>query len=167
MSDSSSTTSSSTDSDSENERRRRRKKRKRKKKKKQRKKERKRRKKKEKKQSRKRYREDDEKMEIQKKKRKEQNANPSSINHDTQSLPSSPPKQKKKVMVPMTKQEYDKVQSVIRRVYDDDTGRIRLVKGTGKIIEEIVTQSRHYDINKASTRGDGESYMRNLIARRR
>ena len=32
-------------------------------------------------------------------------------------------------MKPMTKAEYDQKQSVVRRVYDEDTGRTRLVKG--------------------------------------
>lgn len=30
-------------------------------------------------------------------------------------------------MVPMTKEEYEKQQSIIRRVYDPDTGRNRFV----------------------------------------
>ena len=32
-------------------------------------------------------------------------------------------------MKPMTKAEYDQKQSVVRRVFDEDTGRTRLVKG--------------------------------------
>ena len=67
-------------------------------------------------------------------------------------------------MVPMTKEEYDKMQSVVRRVYDPDTGRVRLVKGSGEIIEEIVTRNRHADINRASTQGDGATYMQNLLS---
>ena len=35
----------------------------------------------------------------------------------------------KKSMKPMTKAEYDQKQSVVRRVFDEDTGRTRLVKG--------------------------------------
>ena len=35
----------------------------------------------------------------------------------------------KKAMAPMSKAEYDEKQSVVRRVYDEDTGRMRLVKG--------------------------------------
>ena len=37
--------------------------------------------------------------------------------------------EKKSSMKPMTKAEYDQKQSVVRRVYDEDTGRTRLVKG--------------------------------------
>jgi hypothetical protein len=33
-------------------------------------------------------------------------------------------------------------------VYDDDTGRIRLVKGTGEILEDCVSRHRQYLINK-------------------
>ena len=73
-------------------------------------------------------------------------------------------KPSKKGMVPMTKEEYDKMQSVVRRVYDPDTGRMRLVKGSGEIIEEIVTRNRHADINRASTQGDGATYMQNLLS---
>ena len=39
-------------------------------------------------------------------------------------------------------------QNVIRKVYDPDTGRHRLVKGSGEILEEIVSYSRHKDINR-------------------
>ena len=37
--------------------------------------------------------------------------------------------EEKKSRAPMTKAEYDQRQSVVRRVYDEDTGRTRLVKG--------------------------------------
>ena len=40
------------------------------------------------------------------------------------------------------------LQNVIRKVYDPDTGRHRLVKGSGEIIEEIVSHSRHKDVNR-------------------
>ena len=36
-----------------------------------------------------------------------------------------------KWMAPMTKEEWEKQQSVIRKVYDPDMGRHRLVKGNG------------------------------------
>ena len=35
----------------------------------------------------------------------------------------------KKSFTPMTKEQYDEKQSVIRKVFDEDTGRMRLVKG--------------------------------------
>ena len=35
----------------------------------------------------------------------------------------------KKSFTPMTKEQYDEKQSVVRKVFDEDTGRMRLVKG--------------------------------------
>jgi len=65
-------------------------------------------------------------------------------------------------MKPMTKAEYDQKQSVVRRVFDEDTGRTRLVKGDGEIIEEIVSSSRQKEINKAATQADAASFQSNL-----
>uniref|UniRef100_A0A7M4FLP9 ADP-ribosylation factor-like protein 6-interacting protein 4 n=1 Tax=Crocodylus porosus TaxID=8502 RepID=A0A7M4FLP9_CROPO len=58
-------------------------------------------------------------------------------------------------MKPMTKEEWDARQSVIRKVVDPETGRTRLIKGDGEVLEEIVTKERHKEINKQATRGDG------------
>merc|ERR1712047_111552 len=63
---------------------------------------------------------------------------------------------------PMTKEEYDKKQSVVKRVFDEDTGRMRLVKGDGEIIEEIVSASRQKEINKLATQSDGQSFQSSL-----
>ena len=63
---------------------------------------------------------------------------------------------------PMTKEEYDKKQSVVKRVFDEDTGRMRLVKGDGEIIEEIVSASRQKEINKLATQSDGQSFQASL-----
>lgn len=46
-------------------------------------------------------------------------------------------------MKPMTKEEWDARQSVIRKVVDPETGRTRLIKGDGEVLEEIVTKERH------------------------
>ncbi|XP_034954988.2 ADP-ribosylation factor-like protein 6-interacting protein 4 [Zootoca vivipara] len=62
-------------------------------------------------------------------------------------------------MKPMTKEEWDARQSVIRRVVDPETGRTRLIKGDGEVLEEIVTKERHKEINKHATRGDGLSFQ--------
>ncbi|KAG1681849.1 ADP-ribosylation factor-like protein 6-interacting protein 4 [Nymphon striatum] len=72
---------------------------------------------------------------------------------------SCPPPKKSKTMIPMTKEEWEKQQSVVRRVYDPDTGRNRLVKGDGEIIEEIVSYSRHKEINHQATKGDGAAFQ--------
>ena len=37
---------------------------------------------------------------------------------------------------------------MIFREYDEDTGRVRLVKGTGEILEECVSRERQQAINK-------------------
>lgn len=63
---------------------------------------------------------------------------------------------------PMTKEEWDLRQSEVRRVYDPETGRNRLVKGDGEIIEEIVSKDRHKEINKQSTEGDGLWYAKKM-----
>jgi len=63
---------------------------------------------------------------------------------------------------PMTKEMWEKQQSVVRRVYDEDTGRTRLVRGDGEIMEEIVSEARHKEINRTATAGDGASFQANL-----
>ncbi|XP_067942218.1 ADP-ribosylation factor-like protein 6-interacting protein 4 [Watersipora subatra] len=61
---------------------------------------------------------------------------------------------------PITKEMWEKQQETVRRVYDPDTGRNRLVKGSGEIIEEIVSKEKQRQINKMATLGDGISYSR-------
>lgn len=65
-------------------------------------------------------------------------------------------------MVPMSSEQYEAQQSVVREVYDPETGRIRLVRGTGEIIERIVSRDQHLSINKMATAGDGASFMRGV-----
>ncbi|ESP04132.1 hypothetical protein LOTGIDRAFT_136778, partial [Lottia gigantea] len=60
---------------------------------------------------------------------------------------------------PMTKEEWEKQQSIVRKVYDPETGRHRLIKGDGEVIEEIVSKERHKEINKTATKGDGLYYQ--------
>ncbi|XP_025872898.1 ADP-ribosylation factor-like protein 6-interacting protein 4 isoform X2 [Vulpes vulpes] len=62
-------------------------------------------------------------------------------------------------MKPMTKEEWDARQSIIRKVVDPETGRTRLIKGDGEVLEEIVTKERHREINKQATRGDGLAFQ--------
>jgi hypothetical protein len=73
------------------------------------------------------------------------------------SMPSDVSRQR--ILAPMTKAEWEKQQSVIRRVHDPKTGRDRLIKGDGEILEEIVTKDRHKEINKRATLGDGLYYQ--------
>lgn len=69
---------------------------------------------------------------------------------------------KRKTLAPMTKEEWEKQQSIVRRVYDESTGRSRLIKGSGEVIEEIVSKERHKMINQQATRGDGEYFQSQL-----
>lgn len=65
----------------------------------------------------------------------------------------------KRVMVPMTKEQWEKERQKIRHVFDPETGRNRLVRGNGEILEEIVSKKRHEEINKQATSGDGLFYQ--------
>lgn len=64
---------------------------------------------------------------------------------------------------PETREEYEKRQSIIRRVVDPETGRTRLIKGDGEILEEIVSKDRHQEINKLATQTDGQVYQNRTI----
>jgi Nuclear RNA-splicing-associated protein len=75
-----------------------------------------------------------------------------------------PAKQQKMTAIGREKAEqYDAEQSKIREVYDEESGRYRLVRGSGEIIERIVSQADHARINQAATKGDGASYARNIF----
>jgi Nuclear RNA-splicing-associated protein len=66
-------------------------------------------------------------------------------------------------MVPMSREQYEAEQSQVREVYDPETGRMRLVRGSGEIIERIVSKVAHQHINRQATRGDGESFFSRSI----
>lgn len=70
---------------------------------------------------------------------------------------------KRRVMVPMTKEQYEAEQSKVRQVYDPESGRYRLVRGSGEIIESIVSREDHLRINQQATRGDGASFSRSTM----
>ena len=40
---------------------------------------------------------------------------------------------------------HDFLQSVVRREFDEDTGRVRLIKGDGEVLEECVSRLDHFD----------------------
>jgi hypothetical protein len=72
-------------------------------------------------------------------------------------------KKKSIMMVPMSKIEYDKQQSQIREVYDPLSGRTRLIKGSGEVIERIVSNyQEHRQINSLATSGDGYAYTKSI-----
>ena len=66
-------------------------------------------------------------------------------------------------MVPMSREQYEAEQSKIREVYDEETQRVRLVRGSGEIIERIVSRADHQGINQRATRGDGASFARYVL----
>lgn len=66
---------------------------------------------------------------------------------------------------PMTKEEWEKQESVVRRVYDNESGRHRLIKGSGEVMEEIVSRDRHRAINKSATQNDGEYFQSSVKSR--
>merc|ERR1739838_178965 len=65
-------------------------------------------------------------------------------------------------MQPMTPAEWAARQSVVRRVYDEETGRSRLVRGDGEILEECVSRQCHLEINKKATQSDGLYFQAKL-----
>ena len=71
------------------------------------------------------------------------------------------------MMMPMSREEYQAKQSIVREVYDPETGRTRLVRGDGEIIERIVSRDEHAAINRQATRGDGASFVRGIHQARR
>ncbi|XKL64391.1 hypothetical protein PGB90_004477 [Kerria lacca] len=66
-----------------------------------------------------------------------------------------------KSRAPMTKEEWEKSQNTVRRVYDE-VGRSRLIKGDGEVIEEIVSKEKHHQINRQATLGDGLYFQRKI-----
>jgi Nuclear RNA-splicing-associated protein len=64
---------------------------------------------------------------------------------------------------PMTREQYEAERAVVRQVYDAETGRVRLVRGTGEVIEQIVSRHDHLRINRTATRGDGASYATQVL----
>lgn len=66
---------------------------------------------------------------------------------------------------PETPNEYEKRQKMLRREIDPITGRTRLIRGTGEILEELVSKKRHLAINKESTIADGKYFQDKTIGR--
>lgn len=69
----------------------------------------------------------------------------------------------RKARAPETREEYEARQSIIRRVVDPSTGRARLIKGDGEIIEEFVSRERHQEINRQATAADGAEFQRRTV----
>jgi hypothetical protein len=62
----------------------------------------------------------------------------------------------------MSREEYEAQHQQVRAVVDPATGRMRMMRGTGEIIESIVSRAQHHIINQMATRGDGDSFARQV-----
>lgn len=86
--------------------------------------------------------------------------------HSTVADPEEPPEKKRRamatMMAPMSREQYEKEQSVVREVYDEESGRWRLVRGSGEIIERMVSRDDHQRINHRATQGDGSSFSKHI-----
>jgi Nuclear RNA-splicing-associated protein len=79
--------------------------------------------------------------------------------------PKAKAKPNDRMMIPMTMEAWERQQAQVRHVYDEESGRYRLVKGSGEIVERIVSKTDHAAINQTATRGDGSSFARSILAR--
>jgi hypothetical protein len=61
----------------------------------------------------------------------------------------------------MTQSEYLEMQSIVREVIDPN-GRVRTMRGTGEVIERIVSREEHARLNRYATSGDGSGYARDI-----
>lgn len=95
----------------------------------------------------------------------ELNASIAEIEEKTRKVPEEKVKEDRDRRVPMTKEMWEKQQTVVRREFDSDTGRVRLVKGGGEILEECVSKERQREINRQATVGDGAAFQRDIKSR--
>ena len=72
---------------------------------------------------------------------------------------------RRRAMTPMTQAEYQEHRSRITEVYDEASGRYRLVRGDGEILERIVSRQQHEQINRSATQSDGTSFARQVRRR--
>ena len=63
----------------------------------------------------------------------------------------------------MTQSRYLELQSQIREVTDPQTGRKRWVRGTGEVVERIVSRGEHAALNRSATLGDGTGYAADVM----
>ncbi|XP_018021877.1 ADP-ribosylation factor-like protein 6-interacting protein 4 isoform X2 [Hyalella azteca] len=70
-----------------------------------------------------------------------------------------------KSRAPLTKAQWEEQQNKLCRVLDPDTGRMRLIRGTGEVVEECVSRRRAVAINKQATRGDGDAFQQGVAAK--
>ncbi|XP_013142333.1 PREDICTED: ADP-ribosylation factor-like protein 6-interacting protein 4 isoform X2 [Papilio polytes] len=104
----------------------------------------------------------EEKKKLKKKRRSNSEGKDSQAQEATADIPIEL-MEKSKAMAPMTKEEWEQRQSVVRRVMDEETGRYRLIKGDGEVIEEIVSRDRHKQINRQATNADGNFFQSQML----
>lgn len=75
----------------------------------------------------------------------------------------SPPNKPSAAKGPMTQAQYQQLHSQIHEVIDPHTGRTRWQRGTGEIVERIVSREQHMNLNLCATRGDGASFGRDIV----
>ena len=63
----------------------------------------------------------------------------------------------------MTQKQYLELQSQIHEVVDPHTGRTRFIRGTGDIIERIVSREEHSRLDKHATLGDGSGFANDIM----
>jgi Nuclear RNA-splicing-associated protein len=68
----------------------------------------------------------------------------------------------------MTREQYERQQqtlhNTIERVVCPDGRCVRLVRGTGEVVETLVTKSHQADINRNATRGDAADFALSIRA---
>lgn len=74
---------------------------------------------------------------------------------------------RRRAMIPMTKEQYEANNARITEVFDEESGRYRLVRGNGEIVERIVSRQQHQQINRQATQSDGASFARHVHRRAR
>ncbi|CAI2174908.1 2075_t:CDS:2 [Funneliformis geosporum] len=73
-------------------------------------------------------------------------------------------KPKRRSMIPQTQEEYEAERSVIKEVIDPVDGRVRLIRGSGEIVERIVSREEHKRINRQATMGDALTYQKKWMS---
>ena len=62
-------------------------------------------------------------------------------------------------MAPMSHHAWEEQESVVREVFDPLSGRTRLIKGSGEVLERIVRREEQGAINAAATARDGAYFL--------
>ena len=69
-------------------------------------------------------------------------------------------------MAPMSRAQWEAESSKVRQVFDPATGRVRLVRGAGEIIEQIVSKAEQKRLRQLATTWDGQLGSGSLLSTR-